>query len=157
MYEFPVCRFPEEAGVSSKGVLTFVKKALESKLGYHSVVVLRHGKVAAKINFAPYDDKTPHVMYSLSKTFCSAACGFAVAEGLLSWDSKVVDVLPELRAMSAACGCGVRLLGTAHGKNREDLCRRKLYRDMMDEGVFESLVTISVDGGVRRYKVEELK
>ena len=95
MYEFPVCRFPEEAGVSSKGVLTFVKKALESKLGYHSVVVLRHGKVAAKINFAPYDDKTPHVMYSLSKTFCSAACGFAVAEGLLSWDSKVVDVLPE--------------------------------------------------------------
>lgn len=63
----------------------------------------------------------------------------------------------DVRAMSAACGCGVRLLGTAHGKNREDLCRRKLYRDMMDEGVFESLVTISVDGGVRRYKVEELK
>lgn len=95
MHEFPVCRFPEEAGVSSKGILAFVKKALESKLGYHSVVVLRHGKVAAKINFGPYDDKTPHVMYSLSKSFCSAACGFAVAEGLLSWDSKVVDVLPE--------------------------------------------------------------
>lgn len=63
----------------------------------------------------------------------------------------------DVHAMSAACGCGVRLLGTAHGKNREDLCRRKLYRDMMDEGVFEYLVTISVDGGVRRYKVEELK
>ena len=95
MHEFPVCRFPEEAGVSTKGILTFAKKALESKLGYHSVVVLRHGKVAAKMNFAPYDDVTPHVMYSLSKSFCSAACGFAVAEGLLSWDSKVVDVLPE--------------------------------------------------------------
>ena len=95
MYEMPVCQFPEEAGVSSKGVLTFVKKALESKMGYHSVLVMRHGKIAATVNFGPYDEKTPHVMYSLSKTFCSAACGFAVAEGLLSWDSKVVDVLPE--------------------------------------------------------------
>ena len=30
MQELTLCRFPEEAGVSTKGVLRFVKKALES-------------------------------------------------------------------------------------------------------------------------------
>ncbi|MBR4457844.1 MAG: serine hydrolase [Clostridia bacterium] len=88
---------PEEAGVSSAGLLRFLD-AWERERGtvqFHSMILLRHGKIVCRMNFAPYDDVTPHTMFSLSKSFTSAAAGFAVSEGKLRWDSSVVDVLPE--------------------------------------------------------------
>ena len=88
-------RFPEEAGVSSAGILSYIKARKEAGLEHHAIWVLRHGKVAAKLAYAPYDDHTPHMLFSLSKSFCSAAAGFAVQEGLLTWDTKLIDVLPE--------------------------------------------------------------
>ena len=36
-------------------------------------------------------------MYSVSKSFTSTAIGFAVEEGLLSLDAKVIDFFPEYR------------------------------------------------------------
>ena len=44
---------------------------------------------------APYDAKTPHVLYSLSKSFTSTAVGLAVAEGKLSLDDEVLKFFPE--------------------------------------------------------------
>ena len=88
-------RFPEEAGVSSQGILNYIVAREEAKLEHHAIWVMRHGKVAAKLAWAPYDDHTPHMLFSLSKSFCSAAAGFAVQEGLLNWDTKLIDVLPE--------------------------------------------------------------
>ena len=90
-----IAKFPEEAGISSKGVLAFLDALQEAGIEPHSILVLRNGMLACKMNFAPYDDQTPHVLFSLSKSFSSAAAGFAVAEGLLSWDSKVLDVLAD--------------------------------------------------------------
>jgi len=87
----------EEAGVSSKQLLRFLKEAhkLRNKVQFHSMILLRHGKVVFRFNWAPYDDRTPHMLFSLSKSFTSAAAGFAVSEGLLNWDSRVTDILPE--------------------------------------------------------------
>ena len=95
MQQLEHVRFPEEAGVSSAGILSYIKARKEAGLEHHAIWVLRHGKVAAKLAWAPYDDHTPHMLFSLSKSFCSAAAGFAVQEGLLSWDTKLIDVLPE--------------------------------------------------------------
>ena len=86
---------PEEAGVSSKGLLAYLDAVKDSGLEHHSILVLRHGALACKMNFAPYDDQTPHMLFSLSKSFTSAAAGFAVQEGLLKWDDRVLDILPE--------------------------------------------------------------
>lgn len=86
---------PEEAGISSKGLLAYLDAVQQSGLEHHSILVLRNGTLACKMNFAPYDDQTPHVLFSLSKSFASAAAGFAVQEGLLKWDDKVLDVLRE--------------------------------------------------------------
>ncbi|MBR6955189.1 MAG: serine hydrolase [Clostridia bacterium] len=88
---------PEEAGVSSAGLLRFLDEVENNRdrLQFHSLVLLRHGKTVCRLNWAPYDDLTPHALFSLSKSFCSAAAGFAVAEGLLSWDSPVAEVLAE--------------------------------------------------------------
>ncbi len=86
---------PEDVGLSSKGLLMYLEQVEKQGVELHSVKVLRHGKMAMEADFAPYDDHTPHMLFSLSKSFCSAAAGFAVQEGLLQWDSKVVEVLAE--------------------------------------------------------------
>ncbi len=96
MQQLECVRFPEEAGVSSTGILNYIAAREEAGLQHHAIWVMRHGKIAAKLAYAPYDDHTPHMLFSLSKSFCSAAAGFAVQEGLLSWDTKLIDVLPEV-------------------------------------------------------------
>ena len=94
---FVAWEHPENAGVSSAGLLRFLDEAEKNRnrVQFHSLVLLRHGKTVCRLNWAPYDDRTPHSLFSLSKSFCSAAAGFAVAEGLLTWDSPVVEVLAE--------------------------------------------------------------
>lgn len=90
-----IAAFPEEAGVSSKGLLKYLDAVERSGLEHHAILVLHDGVMACKMNFAPYDDQTPHVLFSLSKSFTSAAAGFAVQEGLLRWEDRVCDILPE--------------------------------------------------------------
>ena len=88
---------PEQAGISSKGLCAFLDAAAENaeKVQFHSMILLRHGKQVCRLNWQPYDDRTPHMLFSLSKSFTSAAAGFAVAEGLLKWNSPVTEILPE--------------------------------------------------------------
>ena len=91
----PRAAAPEEAGISSRGLLDFIDKAEEKGLELHSLMVLRKGMIACEAAWRPYDPDTPHTLFSLSKSFASCAAGFAVAEGLLRWDSKVAEVLKE--------------------------------------------------------------
>ena len=62
----------------------------------------------------------------------------------------------DVHALESAAGCGVTLLATAHGRDREDLSRRFLYRELLAAGVFRRLVTIRGGGEARRYQVEVL-
>lgn len=64
----------------------------DSKEEIHSIMVVQHGKVVAEKFFAP---DTAHVLNSVSKTFTSTAVGFAISEGLLTLDDKIVDLFPE--------------------------------------------------------------
>ncbi len=86
---------PEDAGISSQGILDYIATREKAGLEHHAVWLMRRGQVACRLNYAPYDDHTPHMLFSLSKSFCSCAAGFAVDEGLLSWDTRLIDVLPE--------------------------------------------------------------
>ena len=61
----------------------------------NSFMLVRHGHVVAEGWWAPYDAKTPHMFYSLSKSFTSTAVGLAVAEGKLSLDDQVLKFFPE--------------------------------------------------------------
>ena len=63
----------------------------------------------------------------------------------------------DVRALTAAAGCGVTLLATAHGEGRADLERRPLYRSLLEEGLFRFLVGIRRDRGRYCYNVEELR
>lgn len=87
--------YPEKVGVSSKAIEALIDDFKESDVEIHSLMVLSGGKVAFESWAAPYSPDLPHAMYSVSKTFTSAAIGFAVEEGLLTVDTKLIDIFPE--------------------------------------------------------------
>ena len=62
----------------------------------------------------------------------------------------------DISAIEQAVGCGVSLLATAHGCGMEDLERRVLYRELLERRIFERLVTIKVQNGVRHMEMERL-
>lgn len=86
---------PEQEGISSAAVLAFADEADRKIDSLHSFMVVRHGKVVAEGWWAPYDAKTRHELYSLSKSFTSTAVGLAIAEGKLSLDDEVLKFFPE--------------------------------------------------------------
>lgn len=63
----------------------------------------------------------------------------------------------DIFAMEQAIGCGVTLLATAHGCNLEDLKRRPVYRELMDKGVFQRLIILRVEGGMRHTELVDME
>ena len=87
---------PEAQGVSSKAILDFIDAAEASQPdALHSLMVVRNGKVAAEGWWDPYNPESPHLLYSLSKSFTSTAIGLAIQEELISLDDQVVDFFPD--------------------------------------------------------------
>jgi CubicO group peptidase (beta-lactamase class C family) len=86
---------PERQGIASSAILDFVQAADTGVDAMHSVMLVRHGHVVAEAWWSPYDAATPHMLYSLSKSFTSTAVGMAVAEGKLSLDDPVLKFFPE--------------------------------------------------------------
>ncbi len=85
---------PEPQGVDPRAVLATLE-AIAALPELHSLMVVRHGHVVAEGWAHPFGADRRHTVYSLSKTFTATAVGFAVAEGLLSLDDAVVDLLPD--------------------------------------------------------------
>ncbi|UCD52044.1 MAG: serine hydrolase, partial [Phycisphaerales bacterium] len=86
---------PEAQGVSSSAVLEFIDAADRDIDALHSFMLLRHGHVIAEGWWAPYNAASPHMLYSLSKSFTSTAVGLAIAEGKLSLDDQVLKFFPD--------------------------------------------------------------
>ena len=91
----PHSKTPEEQGVSAAGISSFLDAAAKSKTEFHSFVFMRHGKVVAEGWWNPYNMNLKHSMYSCSKSFTAAAVGFAVTEGKVKLDDKVVNIFPD--------------------------------------------------------------
>lgn len=94
-YKLERAKSPEEVGVSSKAINDMLDDFKMSGVEVHSIMILRHNKVAYESWAYPFTPDTPHIMYSVSKSFTSTAVGFAIDEGLLSLETKFIDVFPE--------------------------------------------------------------
>ena len=70
----------------------YLQAVEDSSENLHSIMVLQHGKVLEEKFFVP---DTAHILNSISKTFTSTAVGFAISEGLLNLEDKIVDIFPE--------------------------------------------------------------
>jgi CubicO group peptidase (beta-lactamase class C family) len=86
---------PEEVGIPSQAVTSFLDALAQAGQEVHSFMLLRHGRVAAEAWWKPYEGGLAHQLFSLSKSFTSAAVGFAVTEGRLSVDDPVLPFFPE--------------------------------------------------------------
>ena len=86
---------PERQGISSAAILSFVQAADSSIDAMNSVMIVRHGSVVAEGWWAPYEARTPHILYSLSKSFTSTAVGLAISEGKLGIDDQVLKFFPD--------------------------------------------------------------
>src|SRR5262245_20992105 len=86
---------PEAQGVSPAAVRDFVQAADKQLDSLHSFMLVRHGHVVAECWWAPYSANSPHMLFSLSKSFTSTAVGIAAAEGKLSVDDPVLKFFPD--------------------------------------------------------------
>jgi len=86
---------PETQGISSSSVLDFIEAADAQIDTMNSFMLVRHGKVVTEGWWTPYDAASPHVLFSLSKSFTSTAVGLAIADGKLSLNDEVMKFFPE--------------------------------------------------------------
>ncbi len=86
---------PEAQGMPSGAILAFLDAIQQGPHEFHSFMLVRHGQVIAEGWWSPYGPKLNHMLYSLSKSFTSTAVGFAVAEGRLKVEDRVVSFFPQ--------------------------------------------------------------
>src|SRR5262245_61199987 len=85
----------EAQGIASADILAFVQAADQQVDTMNSFMLVRHGRIVAEGWWAPYDAETPHILYSLSKSFTSTAVGLAISDGKLSLDDQVLKFFAE--------------------------------------------------------------
>ena len=87
---------PESLGISSQAILDFIEAAEKERPNeLHSFILTRHGQIAAQGWWNPFQPESPHMLFSLSKSFTSTAIGIAQAEGLLHINDKVISYFPD--------------------------------------------------------------
>lgn len=81
-------------------------------------------------------------------TGCTKAEGIAMALRTMGPACIAVDEITEesdCTALENACWCGVRLVATAHAASREDLINRRVYRPLVETGIFDTLLILRSD------------
>ncbi len=109
---------PAQAGLDPRRIIAMIDEYERKGLQIHSFLLVRHGQVLCEGYYAPYAPGQLQTVFSLSKTFTSAAMGIAEGEGRISLDEKVIDIFAEELAAS----------GITPGKELESLTLRHLLR-----------------------------
>ncbi len=96
---------PQAEGVNPKAVYDLFRYYDEHQTGVHSIMILRHDKVIAEGWWYPYRPEFLNMLFSMSKSFTSVAVGFAVQEGRLTLQDKLLDFFPDVLPEGAEpCG-----------------------------------------------------
>ena len=120
---------PESLGIPSQAILDLLDELYRYGIEMHGIMVLRHGKVCAQGWWKPYEPKTPHIMFSFSKSLTSTAIGFAWQEGILSLDERLIDIFPDKAPehpsenLNKACIRHLLMMGCGHETEINDLGR----------------------------------
>lgn len=86
---------PSSVGIDARGVVNFIDEAEKLGCELHSLMIIRNGKVAVEGWWYPYAESIRHGCYSVTKTFTATAVGFAVSEGLLTLNDKLIEFFPD--------------------------------------------------------------
>ena len=86
---------PAAEGVGPAAIRDWIEALETQNLETHGIMVLRHGSVIAEGWWAPYGPCEPQLLYSLTKSFTATGIGFAVEDGLVDLDDRVIDLFPD--------------------------------------------------------------
>lgn len=89
-------------------------------------------------------------------TGCSKEAGVDIALKTMGPACIAVDEITsptDCQALMGAGWCGVELLATAHAANCEDLCRRGIYRPIVNSGLFSQALVLQKD---KSWKLERV-
>lgn len=88
---------PESVGLRSRDVQQMIDTLMaQTDTDIHGIMILRHGKVVAEKYQHPWAAPYGHTLYSCSKTFTAVAVGLAVEDSLLTLETRLADVLPDM-------------------------------------------------------------
>ena len=86
---------PEAAGSSQADIKSFFSAIKRHGVVLHSTLMLRGDKLFCEEYCPPFTADMPHRMYSVTKSFISAAIGCLADDGKISLDDPVLKYFPE--------------------------------------------------------------
>lgn len=143
-------------GPPGAGKTTLLRDAvvqLSDKLRQRVALVDERGEIAASAGGMPqlYVGSRTDVLVNIGK-----AEGIMMLLRTMNPQWIAVDEITspaDIQAMVQASYCGVHLLATAHGRDRQDLTGRPLYRSLMETRVFRTVVLLREDKHFEYFEV----
>ena len=86
---------PSECNIDYHNLMNFARRLEEQDIPMHSITVMRGNKICMEAYYAPYDKKTLHRMFSMTKTLVSLGIGKLCEEGKLSLDDHIIDYFSD--------------------------------------------------------------
>ena len=86
---------PAQAGVREEDIEAMIREYAKEGMRIHSFILVRNGFVFGEGYYSPYDRMQPQTVYSLSKSFTSAAVGIACSDGILSLEERIADIFAD--------------------------------------------------------------
>ena len=90
--------WPEQAGVNSDKLVALSRWIREQKLDVRSLVIVKDGKIAFERYSSGLTRDKNYELYSITKALTAILAGDLIAEGKISLDSSVKDVVGALPA-----------------------------------------------------------
>lgn len=141
------------------GKTTFLRECIRaiSSSGVRVAVCDERGELAAVFRGVPQFDIDPasDVMSDIPKSEAALMLLRSMNPQVIAMDE--ISSPEDCRAAASAVGCGVRVIATAHAASVSDLKRRNVYRFLLAQDVFNNIVVIENNAGVRSYRLETLQ
>ncbi|MDO4815392.1 MAG: stage III sporulation protein AB [Bacillota bacterium] len=141
------------------GKTTFARDYIRnlSKKGFRVSVADERCELCAVMDGVPQYDIGPctDVMNGVSKSDAVMMMLRSMTPHIIAMDE--ISEPEDVRAVSAASGCGIKLLATAHAAEIDDLRRRPVYRELLNMNIFDCAVIISkAENNCRLFRIEDL-
>lgn len=86
---------PEQRGIPSQVLENYLRYLEENHIPMHSLLIARGEDLLLSAHWTPFDGTKPHRLYSVTKSLCALAVGFAMDEGLLTLEDTMEQRFPE--------------------------------------------------------------
>ncbi len=86
---------PEKQGISSRCICDFINALYKRNITMHSILLFRNNRLLFEGYYKPFEKDTLHRMFSITKSFVSAAVGVLCGKGILSLDKPIIYYFPE--------------------------------------------------------------